>query len=73
MDNTKMNPELAQRMPLLVIGIGLNTLGIVMDGLGAWRYALMGLGLGMMLVFLLQAMRIVREAQTGDDDTPSDG
>ena len=63
-----MNPEIAQRIPLLVIGISLNTLGIVMDSLGLWRIALIVLGIGMMLAFLLQAMRIAREAQASDDD-----
>lgn len=67
MDNN-MNPEIAQRIPLLVIGISLNTLGIVMDGLGLWRITLIVLGIGMMLAFLLQAMRIAREAQASDDD-----
>ena len=67
MDNN-VNPEIAQRIPLLVIGISLNTLGIVMDGLGLWRIALIVLGIGMILAFLVQAMRIAREAKAPDDD-----
>lgn len=41
-------------MPLLAIGVGLNTLGIVFQSLGWARYVMMGAGLSMMLICVVK-------------------
>ena len=46
----------ARLIPLLVVGIMLNTLGIVLTGLGNLRFVLMGAGVLMMLAFIVKAL-----------------
>ncbi|MDQ3229947.1 MAG: hypothetical protein M3Q13_09520 [Pseudomonadota bacterium] len=54
--DTKQDPKVARLMPLLVIGIILNTLGIVFTSLGNIRFALIGVGLALMLTFIVKAI-----------------
>ena len=48
-DQPPQNPA-AKWIPLMVVGISLNTLGIVLARAGAMRFVLMGAGLLLLLV-----------------------
>lgn len=54
--DTNQDPKVARLMPLLVIGIILNTLGIVFTSLGNIRFASIGVGLALMLTFIVKAI-----------------
>ena len=56
------NQETARWIPLLVVGMSLNTLGIVMTSLGWARYVLMGGGLLLILVALLKSIAASKRA-----------
>lgn len=65
-----MDPQdsrIARLIPLLVVGMTLNTLGIVLSSLGPLRFALVGIGLALMLVFIVQGLRI-RNGGKGPND-----
>jgi hypothetical protein len=52
------NPKIAALVPLLVIGIMLNTFGIVFQSAGALRWVMMGTGLLLMLVALVRMLKL---------------
>lgn len=54
------NSRTRRWIPLLVVGIFLNTLGIVLSGLGTPRYLMMGAGLVLIAVAMLQMLAIAR-------------
>lgn len=54
----QQDTRIARLIPLLVVGIMLNTLGIVLTGLGPLRFALMAVGAVLMLVFIVKGLQI---------------
>ncbi|HEX2187454.1 MAG TPA: hypothetical protein VHG51_01090 [Longimicrobiaceae bacterium] len=57
----------------LVVGMMLNTLGIVLSGIGWFRYVLMALGLALLLTAVLLALRDAnaRGGPGGEPRSPS--
>ena len=64
--DSNTNPKAAALIPLLVVGIALNTIGIALQGLGNARFVMMGAGCLLMLV------AVVRMVKLRDEDKPSD-
>lgn len=62
------DPDIARLMPLLVVGMMLDTLGIVLTGLGNARFALMAAGVAMILAFVVKALG--RRGSAGKSDAP---
>jgi hypothetical protein len=58
------NTRAARWIPLLVVGITLNTLGVVLPGLGRLRLVFTGAGLVLLFVALVKLATIAR----GSDD-----
>ena len=54
----QQDTRIARLIPLLVAGIMLNTLGIVLTRLGPLRFALMAVGVALMLVFIVKGLQI---------------
>ena len=63
----RKSQEVARWMPLLVVGISLNTIGIVLRSLGPARFLMMGAGLVLLLISVLKLM-----AAQGMEDPPSE-
>lgn len=57
-----MNRKIAALLPLLTIGLALNTIGIALESIGAWRFALMGAGLVLILTCLVGLLRVRGDA-----------
>lgn len=60
--NDKMNRKIAALLPLLTMGLALNTIGIALESIGAWRFALVGTGLVLILTCLVGLLRVRRNA-----------
>ncbi len=58
--------DVARLIPLLVLGIVLNTLGIVFTSLGDIRFLMMAAGLACMLIFIVKA--IASRGKSGGPD-----
>ncbi|MFC0682891.1 hypothetical protein ACFFGH_34090 [Lysobacter korlensis] len=54
------NAKVARLMPLLMVGMMLNALGIVFTSLGNVRFGLMAVGIAMIFAFLITAIAAVR-------------
>ena len=52
--------EAARWMPLLVVGMSLNTLGITLTSLGRARFVLMGAGIVLMLLTVVKITSIAK-------------
>lgn len=53
-------------VPLMVVGMMLNTLGIALTDIGAFRFVLMGVGLALLLASVLLTLRDARRnGETG--------
>lgn len=46
----------ARLIPLLVVGMMLNTLGIVLTGIGNFRFVIMAAGLALILTFIIKVL-----------------
>lgn len=56
--DSQNNPKIAALVPLLVVGIMLNTFGIVFQSAGALRYVMMGAGVLLMLVAVVRMLKL---------------
>lgn len=63
---TNTNAKTAAMIPLLVVGLILDVLGIVMTSLGPIRFVVMGVGVLLMLIALVRMMRLRDEDKPGD-------
>lgn len=54
------NNEAARWIPLIAVGICINTLGITLQRAGRFRFVLMGIGILIMLVALVKLLSIVQ-------------
>ncbi len=62
----KQDADIARLIPLLVVGIMLNTLSIVSTSLGDIRFLMMAAGLACMLIFIVKA--IASRGKSGGPD-----
>ena len=60
------NPITARLIPLLVVGMMLNTSGIVLTSLGNARFALSAVGIAMILTFLVKVLAARRSGSKPD-------
>ena len=65
------DPNAARWLPLLVVGISVNTVGISLSSAGPWRYVLMAAGILIMLVAITKMVssRGQGKPQSGDDSS----
>lgn len=68
--NEKMNRKIAALLPLLTIGLALNTIGIALEDIGAWRFALMGTGIVVILTCLVGLLQVRRDEQDSSPGGP---